>query len=176
MTISTSDNIVLKYKPLSLKVARTLCNKCNIDFEQQDVQGPKVSEFLGAVCKTENIVKDGNSFFRAVTQVISGSQKRHSKIRLAVIRHMERESGDLMKLVGREYLSMSDYISKSHVKYDGYSATNVEIQATANAFGVDIYSYSGKSWQKFCCKSKVSDEGIYLKRCDSNHFEHLMLL
>ena len=103
----------------------------------------------------QNIVKDGNSFFRAVTQVISGSQKHYLKIRRAVIRHMEKDGGELMKLVGKEYLSMSDYISKSHMKYVGYSATNVEIQATANAFGVDIYSYRGESWHKFCCKSKV---------------------
>ena len=173
-TLSTSDNIGLKFKPLSLKVARTLCNKCDIDFEKQDVQGPKVSGYLGAVCQTESIVKDGNSLFRAVTQVISGSQKRHLKVRGVVVRHMEKDGGELMKLVHKQYKSMSDYISKSQMKYVGHNATNVEIQATANAFGVDIYSYSGDSWQTFKCNIKLSDEGIYLKQCDDNHFEQVV--
>ena len=72
------------------------------------------------------------------------------------------------------HLSMSDYICKSQMKYVGYSATNVEIQATANAFGVDIYSYSDESWKKFTCKTKVSNESIYLKHCDDNHFEQVV--
>ena len=80
-----------------------LCNKCDVDLEKQDGQRPKVSGYLGAVCKTESIVKDGNSFFRAITQVISGSQKRHLMIRRVVIKHMEKDAGDLMKLVGHNY-------------------------------------------------------------------------
>ena len=172
-TSSNSDNTVLKFKPLSLKLARTMCNKCDVELEKQDGQRPKVSGYLGAVCKTESIVKDGNSFFRAITQVISGSQKRHLMIRRVVVKHMEKD-GDLIQLVGQNYTSMCDYISKSQMKYVGHSATNVEIQATANAFGVDIYSYSSESWHKFSCKNKVSEEGIYLKQCEDNHFEQVV--
>ena len=124
-TSSNSDNTVLKFKPLSLKLARTMCNKCDVELEKQDGQRPKVSGYLGAVCKTESIVKDGNSFFRAITQVISGSQKRHLMIRRVVVKHMEKD-GDLIQLVGQNYTSMCDYISKSQMKYVGHSATNVQ--------------------------------------------------
>ena len=151
-TSSNSDNTVFKFKPLSLKLARTMCNKCDVDFEKQDGQRPKVSGYLGAVCKTESIVKDGNSFFRAITQVISGSQKCHLMIRRVVIKHMEKDAGDLIKLVGNNYMSMPDYITKSQMKYVGHRET----------------------WQQFCCKSKVSDEGIYLKQCEGNHFEQVV--
>lgn len=48
-----------------------------------------------------------------------------------------------MKFVGKEYVSISDYINKSKMHYVGSRATEIEIQATANAFGMDIFTNSG---------------------------------
>eukprot|EP00064_Thunnus_orientalis_P024483 superscaffoldBa00010561_g24778 len=42
--------------------------------------------------KNEKIVADGNCFFRAISQAVSGSQKHHRKIRLAVCKELERNA------------------------------------------------------------------------------------
>ncbi len=57
---STKDKIT--FNPLCMEVAKTLCSKCNVDFERQNVQGPNVSQTLGVVFKTDKVDED-NSFF-----------------------------------------------------------------------------------------------------------------
>ncbi len=98
------DQMTFTYSPLSMEVAQTLCNKFNLNFERENIQEPTVYGSLGVVCKTEKVVKDGNSFFRAVAQVITGSEKSHRKIRLAVVKYMENHSEEHMKLVGKNLL------------------------------------------------------------------------
>jgi len=159
------------FNPLCTEVAQTLCRKCNVDFQKQHEQGPTVSGPLGIVCKTQKVKEDGNSFFSAISEVISGSQKSHRRIRLAAVKFMENHSNDHMKLVGKGYSSISEYINKTRMGYVGNCATNVEIQATANVLGVDIYTYSNGRWNKCSTSKMLSNEGIYLKHCENNIFE-----
>ncbi len=58
-------------------------------------------------------------FFRAVAQVITGSEKSHRKIRIAVVNYMENHSEEHIKLVGKEFASISEYIFKSQMQYVG---------------------------------------------------------
>lgn len=108
-----------------------------MEFETQDIQVPTVYGSLGSVCKTQQIVEDHNSFFRAVSQVISGSQKGKT-----VVKYMENHSEEHMQFVGKDYVSMSDYI-KSKMNYVGNRVTEIEIQATSNAFELDIFTNTG---------------------------------
>lgn len=58
------------------------------------------------------------------------------------------------------------------MRYVGSRATEIEIQATANVFGVDIFTYSGDRWLKYSSSSLIlTNEGLYLKHCENNDFE-----
>ncbi|XP_062414175.1 uncharacterized protein LOC119206796 [Pungitius pungitius] len=163
-----------EFHPLTSDVAKSVCNLYNLSYEKQDVKLPTMSGSLGAVCKTRTIVKDKNSFFRAIAQAVSGSQKCHRKIRLAVVKYMEDQI-DNIKIIEKGYASISHYIKETHMKYVGYDATEIEIEATANAFGLDIYIYSGKKWFKYNSVNPVSSEvAIYLKHDENNHYEPVL--
>ncbi|XP_075338771.1 uncharacterized protein LOC142398595 [Odontesthes bonariensis] len=160
----------LSFNPVCTDVSKALCNKYDITFVKQDTQGSTASGPLGSVCKTEEIVKDGNSFFRAVSHVLSGSQKSHRRVRLAAVSYLEKNK-EGKRLVGKGFSSVSDYVKKSCMKYVGHEASEIEMQATANALGVNLYVHNGKEWVKYGCTSSTgTNEGIYLK-CDGCHFE-----
>ena len=165
------SEITLKFSPVCTEVAKTLCSKCNVEFERQDVQVHTEYGSLGDVCKTNKIIEDGNSFFRSVSEVICGSDKSYPKVRRAVVNYMENHSAEHIKILDKEFVSVAEYINKSGIRYVDSRATKMEIQATANAFGVDIFTYSGARWFKFSSVSSVlTNEGIYLKH-ENNHFE-----
>lgn len=97
----------ISFSPLSNGVAHTLCCKFNVEIEKQDKNVHSVYGPLGVVCKTDKVVEDGNSFFRALSQIINGSQKSHRKIRLAVVKYIENNGEKYMKFVGKDYASIS---------------------------------------------------------------------
>lgn len=43
---------------------------------------------------------------------------------------------------------MSEYITKSQIKYVGYCASNIEFQGTANALGLNLFVCNGGKWVK----------------------------
>ncbi|XP_047247618.1 uncharacterized protein LOC124884419 [Girardinichthys multiradiatus] len=163
------DEDLLTFNPLCANVAQGLCDKCKIDFVKLDVQGSTSSGPLGDVCRTENVVQDANSFFRAVAQVISGSQKTHRRIRLAVVSYMERNKVEGKRLVGSGYASVSQYVKKSRMKYVGHEASEIEIHATANALGMNLYVHNGSQWKTYSSTSTQTN-GVYLK-WDTCHFD-----
>lgn len=101
-SVENAGKMTFKYSPLSTEVAQSLCSKFYLNFERHDIQVPMIYGSLGVVCKTNKVVNDGKSFFRAVAQVISGSENSHRKIRRAVVKYMENHSEEHMKLVGKE--------------------------------------------------------------------------
>ncbi|KAF0046106.1 hypothetical protein F2P81_002635 [Scophthalmus maximus] len=129
-------------------------------------------DLLGVPCKNESIVADGNCFFRAISQSVSGAQKYHRKIRLAVVKHLESNAVKYENILRSEYCSMADYISKSKMRNMHSWATEVEIQATADCLGVNVFTFYDGRWLKYSCNSKLlSQHGIYLENCSGNHYE-----
>ena len=122
---------------------------------------------MGAPCLKENIVGDGNCFFRAVSQAACGTQKHHRKIRLAIVKHLKANGG----IFRSEYSSMEEYLTVSKMAYVGSWATEVEIQAAADFFGVS-HTYCDGRWLEYSCKYRpFSYQGIYLENCNGNHYE-----
>ncbi len=54
-TLPSKDQIALKFNPLGADVARTLCTKCDMEFEKQAVETLTVSGSLGVVCRTKKV-------------------------------------------------------------------------------------------------------------------------
>ncbi|XP_058472555.1 uncharacterized protein LOC131445864 [Solea solea] len=161
----------LVFNPVRNDVARTLCDKLHVESEKVDDLFSIVG-VLGAPCKKDTIVGDGNCFFRSVSQAVCGSQKNHRKIRLAVVKQLEDNAVAYESILRSEFSSVSDYVSKSRMRYVGSWATEVEIQAAADCLGVSIFTYIGDRWLEYSCKNRqFSSQAVYLDNINGNHYE-----
>ncbi|XP_014882252.1 uncharacterized protein LOC106943455 [Poecilia latipinna] len=168
--LQDNENTLL-FTPLSELNAKTLCNNLKIDFEEHSFQKVILRGPLGNVCKIKNIVNDGNSFFRAVAYALSGSEKNHRKIRLAVVSHMTNNREECEKLLTKDFASVTKYVNQSQIKYVGHCATEIEFKSAANMLGLDIYVFNSTQWTKYNSNSRhLTNEAIYLQNCD-NHFD-----
>ncbi|XP_073323359.1 uncharacterized protein [Pagrus major] len=159
----------LQFNPLRSDVAQALCKQLNVELEKLDLASTEVGA-LGAPCKNEQIVGDGNCFFRAVSQAVCGTENNHRKIRLAVFKQLR--ANPLAYMLRSEYSSMADYLSRSRMSYLGSWATEVEIQAAADCLGVNIFTFCGDRWLEYSCKnSQLTNQAVYLENCNGNHYE-----
>nr|XP_057903045.1 uncharacterized protein LOC131101719 [Doryrhamphus excisus] len=156
--------------PMLQNDSKDVCQLLNIDCEVKTVPVNLRVGPLGAPCKKESIVADGNCFFRAISQAVSGTQKNHRKIRLHVVKHMENHCEDYEKLLRSEYNCLTEYISVSKMKYVNSWATEVEIQAAADSLGINIFTFYGGHWLRYSSTSE-SSRGIYLDNSSGNHYE-----
>ena len=114
----------LEFNPLRSDIAQALCKQLNVESEKLDLVSTEVGA-LGAPCRNEQIVGDGNCFFRAVSQAVCGTQKNHRKIRLAVFKQLR--ANPLAYTLRCEYSSMADYVSRSGMQRVGTWATDCRL-------------------------------------------------
>ncbi|XP_030019133.1 uncharacterized protein LOC115439438 [Sphaeramia orbicularis] len=165
-------NVELVFRPLGVDVCQSLCSQLNIDFMKVGGLVCREVGCLGVPCTNEKIVPDGNCFFRAVSLAVSGSQKNHRRIRLAVCRELEHNTDRYRSLLRTGYSSVLEYVKLSRMKYVNTWATEVEIQATADCLGVSVCTFLNGHWLKYSCTSKcLSADCIYLENVRGEHFE-----
>lgn len=170
--VSEVTNNKLVFSPISELVCQALCTQFNVEFEKISVTASTCVGLLGVPCKNESIVADGNCFFRAISQVVTGTQKHHRKIRFAIVKELERNAAIYRNILRTEYSSVENYIQKSKMRNVNSWATEVEIQATANCLGVDVFTFYDDRWLKYSCNGKLlSEKGIYLENRHGNHYE-----
>ncbi|XP_074521381.1 uncharacterized protein LOC141787082 [Halichoeres trimaculatus] len=171
--VSDVSSEELLFSPLSDEVSQALCRKLKISSEKLHV----ASEFmnigsLGTPCKNEKIAADGNCFFRAISQAVSGTQDYHRKVRLAVVKQLESNEVEYTSFLRSQYSSVTEYLTKSRIKYLGSWATELEIQAAADCLGVNIFTYCQDRWLQYSSRNtQLSNNSIYLENCNGNHYE-----
>nr|XP_061819798.1 uncharacterized protein LOC133608527 isoform X1 [Nerophis lumbriciformis] len=172
--VSASKSDKLFFRPLADDVCRTLCSQLKVDFMKVGGLVHREVGYLGVPCLSEKIVPDGNCFFRAVSQAVSGSQKNHRKIRLAACRELERNEARYRGLLSSD-MSLLEYIKQSRMKCVKTWATEVEIQATADYLGIDIFTFHDGRWLQYSCSSKcLSANCIYLENVGGQHFQYVV--
>ncbi|XP_055079136.1 uncharacterized protein LOC117373730 [Periophthalmus magnuspinnatus] len=165
----------LSFNPLNESVCKDLCKHIKAEFQKLGVADPKTVGPLGVPCEKDKIVADGNCFFRAVSQAISGTQKYHRKIRLATVKQLEKNPSKYNTLLRDGHFSVEQYISVSNMRKVGTWATEVEIHAAADYLGVDIFTFYNGHWLKYGCTTEpVSNGGIYLENINSCHYENVI--
>ncbi len=170
--VSDVQNNNMMFSPICKHVCQTLCTRLKVDFEKLNVPVVTHVGSLGVPCKNDSIMADGNCFFRAISQAVSGTQKYHRKIQLAVVQHLEENSEKYRNILRREYSSISEYINNSKIRYVNSWMTEVEIQATADYLGIDVFTFYNGHWLKYSCNGKLlSKHSIYLENCHENHYE-----
>ena len=100
--------------------------------------------------KVRSIKGDGNCFFRAVSVGLMGWEVGHLKIRQIVCEHITTYGTYTHESEGKYY------VNQNKMKVSRTYATDVEIMAAAQIFGVDIYMYHTYGgtlrWLRFPCK------------------------
>ncbi|XP_030578831.1 uncharacterized protein LOC115775437, partial [Archocentrus centrarchus] len=161
----------MHYSPLTQEICKVLCNSVNVEFEKFNATAPSTSFPLGVPCLKESIAFDGNCYFRAISQAISGTQKNHRKIRLAVVKQLERNYLKYQSFLRDGFSSVQNYISETKMRNVNSWATELEIQVTADYFGIDVFTFLSDRWVKYSCSTKLlSTQAIYLQN-HGNHYE-----
>ncbi|XP_033832459.1 uncharacterized protein LOC117379863 [Periophthalmus magnuspinnatus] len=176
ITIVGHEENALQFNPLSEKVCKAICKFLHVEFENCNVKESLCAGDAGVPCHNEKIVADGNCFFRAISQAISGTQKHHRRIRLNAVKHLEKNPEKYHCLLNEEHqhLTVAEYIKLQKMCYVNTWATQTEIQATADCIGVDIYTFYQGKWLRFQNSAKQqSAEGIYLQNHGA-HYEHVV--
>ncbi|XP_029931521.1 uncharacterized protein LOC115376171 [Myripristis murdjan] len=173
--VSTARKEELVFRPLSIDVCRVLCSKLNVDCVKVGSAVSTEVGLLGVPCSKDRIVADGNCFFRAISQAVSGSQKHHRRIRLAVCKELQRNADRYQSLLRSEYSSVLEYIEQSRMRRVSSWATEVEIQATADWLGVSVFTFHDGRWLRYSCSSQpLSVECVYLENIRGQHFENVV--
>lgn len=172
--VSETNASNVTFKCLTLADKRSICTKLGIvsSLNYEDVV---VADCLDIEqpepCTTIDIQPDGNCFFRSMSHVFSGLESYHRAIRVAVVKHIEHSTDVYRNVVRQEFTSVRQYITDSRMKYVTW-ATELEIQAAADLFKVNIYTYSRQKWLKYSSSGATTvDKGIYLKHCNECHYE-----
>ena len=116
---------------------------------------------------------DGNCYFRCISFILTGAEDQHTAVRDCVVQHMLRISDELERYSNQ---NIDKYLSESRMNEEGVWATDAEIKATANLFGIDIHVYCDygrtKDWLTYPADFNLSKEaaaGFYLEN-EGEHF------
>ncbi|KAL7853101.1 hypothetical protein SRHO_G00188860 [Serrasalmus rhombeus] len=165
-----------RFSPLTAQQQKSLCVRHGIVYVEHGHVDVTAAVSIGEPCETQTIAGDGNCFFRSLAFAVSGSEKEHARIRRAVVKHMIQSESRYVSCVRQQHCSVANYVATSRMKYVGTWATEVEMQASADLLGVDIFTYTENKWLKYstCHHSPQRYDqgaGIYLKHCNQCHYE-----
>ncbi|XP_078795965.1 uncharacterized protein LOC144988822 isoform X2 [Oryzias latipes] len=169
---SEPEQEIFYFNPLNQDVCQALCSMLNIEFQNFNAPPAPPIGLLGPPCTNEKIIGDGNCYFRAISQAVSGSQNSHRKIRLAIVKQLETNPDLYSWVIGCEYSSVAEYITKSRMRFVSVWATDVEIQATADLLGVNVFVLFDGRWLRHQSSGQqLSENAIYIENCGGTHFE-----
>ena len=91
-SVSSTEVVNLPpFNPVTMAWQIETCDFFNIQLSQKDNSSSNIRKQtldFSRPDETQNILGDGNCFFRALSFVITGSQSNHAYLRNAVIQHM----------------------------------------------------------------------------------------
>ena len=79
-------------------------------------------------------------------QIIPAFLKIVRKISLVMVKHIKKNSSAFINCLWHGFSSVEGYLNESCMKYVGVWASEVEIQAAADLFGVHVFMYSRNKW------------------------------
>jgi len=89
--------------------------------------------------KVISVLGDGNCFFRALSMIIYGSQEEHERVRGVIVENIEQNPENFIALLPprRTVQQHTEVMKNSRVW-----ATQVEIQAAVEVYGVPLYLFT----------------------------------
>ena len=128
---------------------------------------PKIGDFLARQNRIKAILGDGNCFFRALSQVLYDSQDQHGKIRCKIVEYVADNPNIFAPLVTGQSSVEQHLVNMST---PGVWATQVEIQAATEVYGVPLYlKPSTTSYHWHCYSPRIRSQQYTVERI--NHIE-----
>ena len=168
------------YSPVCKEWQKNRCLMLGIKFHSGNRDHGLKPSLIGvsqAPEKTGRIKGDGNCFFHAIAQIVTGDQDDHNEMRLILTTYMMNNS-NLPKLSGIVvHESMDQYLKRTKMQNPKVWAMEVEIIATASLLCSTIYTFapSGPKCQLLWYSPDTDmhqDESIYITNIHvANHFE-----
>ena len=93
---------------------------------------------VGAPRQLKLIKGDGNCYFRAISDAISGTEEFHDKVRETVCDYIEYFDCDVAPFLKRD--KGREYLKRSNMRESAIWATETKIMATDKMFRRDIYT------------------------------------
>ncbi|XP_052421004.1 uncharacterized protein LOC127964736 [Carassius gibelio] len=148
-----------------------LCTRLRLTNESIGVEGTHFGS-LGVPCKTISIKSDGNCMFRSIAHSVCGNQEKHLIIRRAVVKHLEANSSKFERYLREEYRSVKDYLTQSKMNFSGTWGSHVELFCAADLLKINVMTFNDDRWNAHIPTEQVfTDNAIYLKHCNGNHYE-----
>ncbi|XP_061177698.1 uncharacterized protein LOC133186474 [Saccostrea echinata] len=178
------ENHKLSFVPLSRKTKQQLCNVVRIPCSSptgRDEQVCLVQE-IEAPLSCEEIKRDGNCFFRAVSFCLTGVEKYHYEIRLAVCQHLLQNRMLFQPFLRATENSVERHISSTSMLNIGIWATEIEILALSHLLSTDIHTYSQNRWITYSGqmvdqkRNSQPKESIYLYHENQNHYNVVLTI
>ncbi len=177
-TVVTDDIIITDvsvpdvcFSPLTHNDRQALCELILLTNDSTDRNVINFGPIAGP-CQTKTIKPDGNCFFRSLAHVICGSEDKHLKIRRAAVKHLKMNTSLFERYVRSEYSSVEDYLTQSRMFYSGTWVTEIDIFVSADLFKTTIMTFNDGRWNAHKPTGEVFTQNvIYLKHCNSNHYE-----
>ena len=152
--------------------------------QHRDLSGQLLPHLTPWQC--DPIEKDGNCFFRCISQIISGTQAHHQQLRGEVCRFIATDGREFTQkyLRTKFYKETSSlaYLRQSAMTQSGIWATDVEIVNVAKMFSTDVFVATKQhspehqwrriDWLRYSGCDSTKSLGIYITNYD-NHFDLL---
>ncbi len=114
-----------KYHPVDNQWQRMTCENMGLIYVQSNNITPGgLQVSLTAPASIRSIRGDGNCFFRSLSYIITGSERQHASVRLAIPRHM-RAFGHLLHLHHNLIENVNDYIKDGSKLYMGNTSRDL---------------------------------------------------
>ncbi|XP_061191743.1 uncharacterized protein LOC133199982 [Saccostrea echinata] len=165
------------YVPIDSVMKRDLCQDLNIPLicSGNGVDTYCSGKKLDKPSSQQEILGDGNCFFRAVSFSLTNSEDYHYVIRSAVCKHLLENEVVFKPFLRTGENTVKEHLSKSSMSKNGTWATELEILAVCHLINVDIYTYTRNQWLKFSIEKesphiKRRTGAIYLNHHAQNHY------
>ncbi|XP_072166092.1 uncharacterized protein [Diadema setosum] len=167
-----------KFSPLCARQKRMICRKLGIDYVNINDGGLQTDTDIAHPAQIKPVTGDGNCFYRAISYIISGTERNHTILRKATAKHLLDTNCLFTSTLSHEFRTVEEYVLKEKVMNNGTWASNTEISAMANLLEVDIYSFNDQllAWQLFSAKKPgkinevTAEGGIYILYTQNVHF------
>ncbi|XP_071509191.1 uncharacterized protein [Diadema antillarum] len=167
-----------KFSPLCARQKRMICRKLGIDYVNINDGALQTDTDIAHPAQIKSVTGDCNCFYRAISYIISGTERNHTVLRKTTTKHLLDTNGLFSSTLSHEFRTVEEYVLKEKVMDNGTWASNTEMSAMANLLDIDIYSFNDQllAWQLFSAKKPgrinevTTERGIYILYTQNVHF------
>ena len=153
--IIVSEPTQFHFHPVDEEWQRSACRTVGVQFHRASslgTGGHDVPLTEPDPATTKSICGDGNCLFRSFSYILTGSERQHMAVRLAIVEHMKLYSDFFIQHTDKtRYTSMQQYIEDKEMNQTSTWGTDVEILAMAHLLKTCVYIYDTEegNWLRY---------------------------